>query len=72
MKLLDEEENGDESFDKGKKKKLKKNNVNNNNNGNDIEIKLRDLLFKNKRPIGASRNRSVERRKKVTFTISLN
>ena len=69
MKLLDDEEKGDESVDKGKKKKLKKNNANN-NKGNDIEIKLRDLLFKNKRPIGASRNRSVERRRKVAFTIS--
>ena len=69
MKLLDDDENGDESVDKGKKKKLKKNNANN-NKGNDIENKLRDLLFKNKRPIGASRNRSAERRKKVAFTIS--
>ena len=65
----------EDRFDEKKiirKKEKKKGNENGKEkefNINDIEIKLRNLLFKNKRPIGGIRNNSVERRRKVGFTL---
>jgi len=61
----------DDRFDEKKtnRKKEKNNGKEKEFNFNNVEIKLRNLLFKNKRPIGGKRNNSVQRRKKVAFTL---
>ena len=69
MKKTLTEDRFDENKIIRKKEKNKDNEKEKEININTIEIKLRNLLFKNKRPIGGNRNHSVERRKKVEFAL---
>ena len=54
---------------KSKKSKIKKNNKNDNQNEVKIQLKLRDLLFKNKKPLIRKKNKSVDNRKVKAFTL---